>query len=158
MPHAYGGYYAWGETYEKNNYSWDTYRYGSSNLNVENIGADIAGTHYDVATFSWGSFWCMPNITQFMELQQNTTSTWTVENGKYGRKFLGANGGSIFLPAAGFRSAGGTYDKESRGNYWSSNVSSVAYKARIFTFYDRYAYDSSEYRMRGYSIRPVHSN
>lgn len=39
---------------------------------------------------------------QIEELLNNTTSVWTTQNGVEGRKFTGPNGGTIFLPAAGY--------------------------------------------------------
>lgn len=119
-PEEYGDYFAWGEIKTKSYYSWDDYAYynGSTNSLV-NIGSDIAGTGYDAATAKWGSPWRLPSSAQFEELLWKTSSVWTSEDGVYGRKFTGKNGGSVFLPAAGLW----TYDKSyagSKGYYMSS--------------------------------------
>lgn len=47
-PEEYGGYYAWGETEEKETYSYDNYK-----LQGQKVG-NIEGTEYDVAKKSWG--------------------------------------------------------------------------------------------------------
>ena len=121
-PEQYGNYYAWGETQPKSVYYWETYQYGSSWDNVVNIGSDIAGTSYDAATVNWGSPWRMPSIEQCRELISSCTSTWTTQNGVNGRKFTGPNGGTIFLPAAGYRWSSELYDTGSSGHYWSSTL------------------------------------
>ena len=46
----------------------------------------------------------VPNKGEMLELLNNTTSVWTTLNGVNGRRFTGKNGGTIFLPAAGYRS------------------------------------------------------
>ena len=86
-PDGYGGYYAWGEVEEKDEYTEVTYLYCigeypngygyySRNRNFQNIGSDIAGTQYDVAHVKWGGSWVMPNIEQCRELLDNCSYTW----------------------------------------------------------------------------------
>ena len=87
QPEEYGGYYAWGETEEKEVYSEDTYKYYQNGSYV-NIGSDISGTEYDVAHVNWGSDWVMPTHDEQMELLNNCTSEWTTLNGVNGRKFI----------------------------------------------------------------------
>ncbi len=98
-PEEYGGYYAWGETEEKEVYSDDTYKYYQNGSYV-NLG-DISGTEYDVAHVKWGGDWVMPTMDDIKELLNYCTSEWTTINGVNGRKFTGPNSNSIFLPAAG---------------------------------------------------------
>ena len=83
----------------------------------------------DAATANWGAGWRMPTKEEWQELFENTTSTWTTQNGVRGRVFTAANGNSIFLPAAGYRNDDcfeggwpnlvwfGIY-----GGYWSSSL------------------------------------
>jgi hypothetical protein len=156
-PEEYGNYYAWGETQPKNVYNWDTYQYGSSWDNVVNIGSDIAGTSYDAATANWGAPWRMPSLTQIQELIENTTSTWTTQNGVKGRKFTGSNGGTIFFPAAGYRWYGELSNAGSGGYYWSSTLREsgpgIAYYLR-FDSSGAYWY-GYYYRDDGLTVRPV---
>ena len=155
-PEEYGNYYAWGETSPKSVYDWDNYQYGSSWDNVVNIGSDIAGTGYDAATANWGAPWRMPSLTQIKELVNSCTSTWTTQNGVNGRKFVGPNGGTIFLPAAGIRWSCES-DAGSGGFYWSST---------LYESYPHYAYGLyfgsgdalwgyDYYRFLGHTLRPV---
>lgn len=157
-PEEYGGYYAWGETLTKSYYGWNTYQYYDSETGYVNLGSDIAGTSYDAATANWGAPWRMPSLEQIKELLSYTTSQWTTQNGVYGRKFTGSNGGTVFLPAAGGRWLDELYDEGSL--YWSSSLS---------TDYSDYAYglyfnsgnadwDYDGYRHVGSTVRPVRKN
>ena len=155
-PEGYGNYYAWGETQPKDVYNWDTYQYGSSSSNVENIGSDIAGTSYDAATVNWGVPWRMPSLTQIQELLDNCSSIWTTQNGVKGRKFTGPNGGSIFLPAAGGRWDSGLDYAGTGGYYWSSSLlEGYPYYAYYLSFNSGSAYWGSGYHIYGRSVRPV---
>ena len=160
-PEGYGNYYAWGETSPKSVYKWDTYQYGYYNYDGDyshlvNIGSDIAGTSYDAATANWGSPWRMPSLSQIQELLNNCTSTWTTQNGVNGRKFVGPNGGTIFLPAAGSRWDGELYDAGSYGDFWSSTLDeSNPDHAYLLDFDSGYADWSGNGRYGGQSVRPV---
>ncbi len=153
-PEDYGGYYAWGETSTKTEYSSSNYRYEGVN-----IGSDIRGTQYDVAHVKWGGKWQMPTQEQIKELDDNCKYEWTTLNGVKGGKFTGPNGKSIFIPAAGYRSNGDLYIAGSYGNYWSSTQ---------YPDYSYYAYDLDFYsglaswyyfdRFYGQSVRPVVRN
>ena len=119
-PEEYGGYYAWGETEEKEVYDWSTYKYYQDGSFVS-LGSDISGTEYDVAHVKWGRKWCMPTLDDIKELLDNCTSEWTTFNNVNGRKFTSKiNGNSIFLPAAGSRWGGDPNHPVVRGYYWSS--------------------------------------
>ena len=104
-PKDYGGYYAWGETHEKSEYSWETYAYYESGYfsTCTDIGSDIAGTQYDVAHASMGGSWRMPTNTQRSEFFGKCNHSETELDGKKGLLIVGPNGSQIFLPAAGFR-------------------------------------------------------
>jgi hypothetical protein len=122
----YGDYYAWGEKYTKKVYDPHTYQYWHEYGPPTDIGSDIAGTQYDVATEEWGKTWCLPTSEQCKELINETTSKWTSRYGVNGRIFTGKNGNVIFLPATGQRIQDGVFDVETYGYYWSStNKNSV---------------------------------
>jgi hypothetical protein len=154
-PEEYGGYYAWGETEEKERYDWDTYIHcdGASNT-CHDLGSDISGTQYDIAHVKWGGNWCMPTYEDFEELNDNCTSEWTTLNGVNGRKFTGPNGNSIFLPAAGSYWHSNLSQAGSNGEYWSSTLSWDSF-ARGFSFYSgRTQFFSCDCYV-GNSVRPV---
>ena len=114
-PEEYGGYYAWGETEEKNNYDWDTYKYGYYNEEGYSLCSKYCLHEYcglvdnktildasdDVAHVKWGGNWRMPSYKEAQEL--NAECKWEEEilNGVNGMRVTGPNGNSIFLPAAG---------------------------------------------------------
>ena len=159
-PEGYGGYYAWGETETKSTYTWSTYTHCDGYpSNCHDLGSDIAGTEYDVAHVKWGGSWVMPSEAQFDELINNCTYEWTTVNGVNGSKFTSkTNGGSIFLPAAGYRNDSDIKGASS-GYYWSSTQHpSNSYLAYLLNVFSSGTYTSSSFRNYGYSVRPVVSN
>ena len=71
-------------------------------------------------TFTKAQQYNLPTLDQIKELVANTTTEWTTLNGTKGLKFTASNGGSIFLPAAGYVWAAGQTGNGDFGNYWSS--------------------------------------
>lgn len=95
-----GGYYRWGETSE---FSAKEYTlYNETTSEYENIGRDISGTKYDVATKLWGAGCKMPSIEQFIELCQYCDYGAYSLSGHSGYVFIGRNGNRIFLPHGGY--------------------------------------------------------
>lgn len=156
-PEGYGGYYAWGETEEKSNYTWSTYSYCNGSYDTcYDIGSNISGTSYDVACVKWGGSWRMPTYTQMCELIDNCTSTWTTQNGVYGQLVTGSNGNSIFLPAAGDRVGTSLINAGSSGYYWLSTVyESLSHLACRLFFNNSYFLRYYDNRYYGFSVRPV---
>ena len=114
----------------------------------------------DAATVNWGNEWQTPSNEQYQELinRNYTTTTWTMQNGVYGRLFTAANGNSIFLPAAGYRSGGSLSDVGSYGNYWSGSLYTDNARSAWYLNYDAgyCAMDFYYYRSNGHTVRPVH--
>ncbi len=172
-PEAFGDYYSWGETEEKNTYSPVSYKYctgidtdgdGWYDEDVkyteeeQDFGDIISGTH-DVALVKWGESWQIPTLQQFRELLDNCTSEWTLVNGVEGRCFIGPNGASVFLPAAGNRNGASRVLVGSSGNYWSSTWgTSDASRANELIFDSGYTNTHTTYRYNGRSVRPVGKN
>lgn len=157
-PVDYGGYYAWGETEEKDLYDWDNYvHYDSSTGGFFFLGPDISGTQYDVAHVKWNDAWAMPSYDQLMELIDKCSCSWATVNGINGGLFTGPNGNTIFLPSPGYRRFDNLYYSGSYGGYWSSTQDpSEPYYAKILAFYcgGEDWYDSCN-RSAGISVRPV---
>lgn len=157
-PEDFGGYYAWGETKEKDYYTWTTYTHcdGSSST-CHDIGVNISGTQYDVAHVEWGGKWCMPTLEQFEELKNNTTWKWTVQDGINGLGITSPNGGKLFLPAAGCHWGNGIYNEKTDGAYWVStqyrDYNDCGYYLRFNK--DNTLWDYYCYRYFGQSVRPV---
>ena len=167
-PEGYGNYFAWGETSQKTDYSYDTYfdtSDGGITFNIYNNegGLTELQTNHDAAYVNWGSNWCTPTIAQWDELARNCTKTWTSVNGFSGYRITGKGGNSIFLPAAGYyqyyaynttlSSAGacGYYSSSSLASYDSG-------KACYMYFRENYIIGDSNtagYRNSGRTVRPV---
>lgn len=136
VPEGYGNYYSWAEIEKKELYRWDTYKW----CNVDGELIKYCNVSYygyngftdnlttllpedDAATANWGNGWRMPTKAQWEELYQNTSNTWTTQNGVYGVLFTASNGHSLFLPAAGFRCDDERDNVGGLGSYyWSSSL------------------------------------
>lgn len=168
-PEEYGGYYAWGETEEKSDYDWDTYKWckGTNDTMTKYCTDSDYGTvdnrttltsSDDVATVKWGSKWRMPTLEEMKELVEDCTWTWTTQSGVRGMKVKGPNGNSIFLPAAGGREGTDLSGRGSRGNYWSATLSERyskgAYYLSFINGFHTWS-DAASSRGYGYTVRPV---
>ena len=138
-PEDCGDYFAWGETAPKELYDWKSYRYGNCIDNWFAITKYCTNSDWglngfvdsltvlepadDAATVNWGDDWRMPTKEEWEELYQNTSYTWTTQNGVDGRLLTGPNGNTIFLPATGFR-LDGELICLGLGIYWSSTLHS----------------------------------
>ncbi|MBQ6211013.1 MAG: hypothetical protein IJK42_14790 [Prevotella sp.] len=160
-PEEYGGYYAWGETEEKDYYNKSTYQY-YQNYYFVNIGNDISGTEYDVAHVKWGGDWVMPTLDEIKELYNNCTYGWTTINNVNGCKFTGPNGNSIFLPAAGYHwddwGNDGLIGTGSNCSYWSSTRSRTYTTMAYYLYFEGIANRNYYFRDIGRSVRPVVRN
>ena len=164
-PEEYGGYYAWGETEEKSNYDWSTYKWcnGSENSVTKYCTDSDNGTvdnktvldpEDDVAHVKWSGSWRMPTSSEQEELRNNCTWIWTTQNGVNGYRVTGSNGNSIFLPAAGYRKGTDVNNRGKYGYYRSS--SSYSYNSTEAFFLCVFDYCYSCYSRRsGLSVRPV---
>ncbi len=142
-----------------------------------NVGASSPtdyGNYYntgngDDAAASYGGR--MPTYEEWVELLQHTTGRWvTLQhtampampwgetlNEVNGLCFTGANGNSLFLPAAGYNYAGLRYFGE-RGLYISSTTGAPDYPQfrRYFYFIQNHHYELlSDYQSSGCSVRAV---
>ena len=161
-PEEYGGYYAWGETEEKSNYNWSTYKWcngtGDTMTKYSAFGNNktILDPEDDVAHVKWGGSWRMPTRAEQDELRNKCTWSLTVQNGVRGYRVTGPNGNSIFLPAAGLRYGTDVYRRGYGGHFWSSSLhfydSSSAYY--LYFYDDNYDWDLN-FRYVARSVRPV---
>ncbi len=157
-PINYGGYYAWGETEEKSYYDWSNYIYCDGYQETcHNLGSNIAGTQYDVAHVKWGGSWVIPSFDQIKELLEKCSSQWITKNGVNGMTFTGPSGGTIFLPAAGYRLNDGLYNAGSGSGFWSSTQSPLySYCAyRLYFNSDLADWYEGSSRRHGRIVRPV---
>ncbi len=166
-PEDYGGYYAWGETEEKENYSWSTYKWynGSYDTQTKYCTDSDYGTvdnktvldpEDDVAHVKWGGSWRMPTLAEQDELRNSCIWTWTTLNGVTGYRVTGPNGNSIFLPAAGYRDGTDVDNRGSNGIYCSSSLDGnySSYAFHLYFYVGDYDWTSRN-RYYGRSVRPV---
>lgn len=137
-PDMAGRYYSWGDTKPKYDYSSENFTHWAKhtyrlNAGVEvyeyyksNIGKNIAASEHDVAHVKWGGAWRMPTDAQWLELMNECNRKWVTLSGVHGVLLTGANGNSIFLPAAGYRDGNDGY-------YRAANVKSVTWTDKDFT-------------------------
>ena len=149
-PEQYGTYFAWGETSQKTNYSYDAY----TSIDVAELPADK-----DAATVNWGELWQMPCREQIQELVDEeglyVTKLWTTQNGVNGWKITSkSNGNSIFLPAAGLFRDEAITGKGERGGYWGRTLDMDGYAWCIY-FNTSYCGYNSMSGATGMTVRPV---
>ena len=167
-PEEYGGYYAWGETKEKNDFSWSTYKWcnGSYDTMTKYSIYSSYGTVDnrivldpvdDVAHVKWGGCWRMPTRAERDELRSYCTWIWTTQNGVNGYRVTGPSGNSIFFPAAGYRNSTDLCSSGNDGYYWLSSLyeghSNNAYSLLFGSSY--YGWGTLN-RNNGLSVRPVY--
>jgi hypothetical protein len=156
-PEMYGDYYAWGETEGKSSYTWNNYVfYGSEEYQY--IGSDISGTSYDIAHVKWGGGWRMPVLEEIIELRDKCSWQWTSVNGVNGYEVTGANGNSIFLPAAAPRID--EYEEDVLGDvfaYWSGTLDDYENDCAYSMCFDDefYGVGAGLDRAYGCPVRPV---
>lgn len=166
-PEECGGYYAWGETEEKGEYTWSTYKWcnGSNNTITKYCTENIHGivdnkrvleAEDDVAQTKWGGSWRIPTANEQQELIDNCIWNPGKLNGTEGFWATSkSNGKSIFLPAAGCREGREIRYSGIFGYYWSvasCDENSNAYSLR---FYDNHISREGYGRSAGFTVRPV---
>ncbi len=169
-PEEYGNYFAWGETTPKDDYSWDTYKYGLNSFNLTKYctssgcgtldNKTVLEASDDAATANWGNGWRMPTFDEMRELFDKCTWTWITQNGVNGRLVTGPNGNSIFLPATGERYDTSIGSAGEFGCYWSSSLylyeSGSAYGLLFGIYFTSNGHVQG--RASGYSVRPVRAS
>ncbi len=157
-PEQMGEYFAWGETNAKSEYTLATYVLcnGSFDSCFDFGSRTISGTQFDVAHTRWGGTWRIPTNEEVKELRENCTFRWITYRGVTGAKFIGPNGKSIFLPAAGYSYGSNVGVKGENGFYWTATqYGAYPYMGYSFDFASDYVTWGDYYRSLGFTIRPV---
>ncbi len=149
-PEECGDYYAWGERNEKETYTRDNSQTDDSNTN--NI---INHRRRDVARNDWGEGWRLPSKTEVQELAENCETTWVTRGGMNGKLVTSKiTGGSIFLPAAGYRGSE-LYELGESGRYWTGTSEGGKPDAEFLFFYSEHFNWHRDHRYYGLTVRPV---
>ncbi len=166
-PQEYGGFYAWGETMEKETYNWMTYRFceGSPHRlsrycplalwgQVDSRTRLEAGD--DVATCICGPGWRMPTSAEWESLLSSCDWSWSAPQQGYVVRSR-TTGKEIFLPAGGFRIQGDHHYFGIDGLYWAADVvEDLPYDAYRVYFSNYFRYLSYAQRYFGFLVRPVY--
>lgn len=169
-----GGLYAWGETEDKNRYSWSNYRWckgdeyeltkyctvGSYGYNGFTDNKTVLAPEDDVAHKKWGGRWRMPTVDEIMELCMNCTWTWTTCNNVQGYRITsripGYEDSSIFLPTCDDYSALLPFNEGFHGEYMSSTLSPNYPSSCYILRFTSEQVDWNGYRRQfSRSVRPV---
>lgn len=158
-PVEYGDYYAWGEIEPKEDYSWDSYKWGRRTKMTKYNSQDkktILEQADDVAHLKLGGKWRMPTIYEFDELLTKCTFWIMKKNGKWAYLVEGPSGNVIVLPAAGGRNGSSLSAAGSFGYYWSASLNEdVSDFAMFVSFNSEGVYIRDYSRYEGHSVRPV---
>lgn len=161
-PEDYGMYFAFGEIIEKNNYTWETYQYGTSSSNLTKYNSTdnkvVLDASDDAVAVIWGGNWTLPTKAELDSLIENTNSIWTDLNGIHGRLFTDKtnNSKSIFIPASGYKESTGSYGIGDNGCIRSCTLDSTDNKnAYRFFFLSNYELVDNTDRYYGFPCRGV---
>ena len=167
-PEDYGDFFAWGETKNKSEYKWSTYKWGNgghSNYNKYNTNSTLGivdnnttiDPEDDAATVRWNN-WRLPTKEEIEELRNNCYWDKTIINGITGYKATSKrNGNSIFFPTAGHKYLNDPTNAGSQGYYWSSSLNSSGNTnyAHILHFDENQVNSAMDFRCFGLPIRAV---
>lgn len=176
QPEGKGSYFAWAETVQKGQYSWDTYSYcaGSDKTLTKYCSKSDYGYNGftdaeeltellpadDAATAVWGSEWRMPSQAEWETLVSECDWKWDSEKDVPGFRVSSRQHPekSIFLPAAGRRTFSSLGDENENGFYWSRTLDAgtptSAYALCFFSYMSSHVC-LPFMRFLGYSVRPV---
>ena len=157
-----GDYFAWGEVEPKEDYSWATYKWGTSDNLTKYNSTDKQVTlspDDDAATANMGKGWRTPTIAEYNELIEKCEWEYKTVNGMDGNIVTGSNGNSIFLPYA--RCYSGTAISQGQENnvgmYWTNSINtSQGWQRGAFLSKGRYSANIiGQARYLGMTVRAV---
>jgi hypothetical protein len=168
-PIAAGNFYAWGETEPKDEYNWDTYKFGDkSTLNkyTEDDGLDTLEPTDDAAYIELGREYHVPSYDQVYELMRNTKSKhFMADNGVNCIELKSIrNDKSIIFPMSGFYSNTDAINpkklcsKNFETLIWVSCLSNgvdLHATALNINFHKNEQFITFKNRCNGFQIRPV---
>ena len=171
-PSDSGLYFQWGDTVgytaaqvgtgdgkKKFASDWSDYKWGKSpNFTKYTTTGATLELEDDAAHVHMGGSWHMPTPDQIGELLNNTTSTWTTQEGVSGRLFTSKMDGSksIFIPAAGDAWGGSVQGSGDVGFVLSSMLcTDSVYCGQGLYFYSGDVFLYGSHRCDGRAVRGV---
>lgn len=171
-PSDAGFYFQWGDTkgYTANQVGtgdgkkkfaddWSDYKWGADPNFTKYTFKTTLDLEDDAAHVNWGGDWHMPSGVQIQELIDNTTTTWTTQDGVSGMTFISTKdtSKSLFIPAAGRAVDGLVKDSEGEFHVWASTVKSGFFTdCQSLSFFSSFPLLWEENRRSfGYSIRGI---
>lgn len=175
LPEEPGYLVSWGETEEKDWYSWSYYKFGTSKSALTKYTTtdelSVLQSEDDAATMLWGGDWRIPSREEWQELIDNCEIDYAAtENGYPGvrltSKVAGFEGKSIFLAAAGWIQDEYHMSDVMLSSYWTNkccifpgemSLPDFAFAAEFWREgeYANKVYLSGVYRYQGRPIRAV---
>lgn len=163
-PAMLGDYFAFGEVEPKTNYTWDTYKWCTSENNtliaLTKYYKSITGSPIklsvedDAARANWGGEWRMPTSSEIDELHKYCT--WELTSNGY-KVRSSKNGNYIFLPAGGCMNGTSPFKLGEHGYYWSSGIVNDSPKLTHVIYFNTDSHYSSQLsREKGALVRPVY--
>lgn len=163
-PSQTGDYFAFGEVEPKTNYTWDTYKWCTSENNtliaLTKYYQSISGcpinlsVEDDAARANWGGEWRMPTSSEIHELLEYCT--WELTGNGYKVRST-KNGNYIFLPAGGCMNGKSPFKRGEQGYYWSSAIINDSPKFTLTIYFNLTTHcDSQLSREKGALVRPVY--
>lgn len=163
-PSQMGYYFAFGEVEPKTNYTWDTYKWCTSENNtliaLTKYYKSITGSPIklsvedDAARANWGGEWRMPTSSEIDELLKYCT--WELTSNGY-KVRSSKNGNYIFLPAGGCMNGTSPFKLGEHGYYWSSGIVNDSPKLTHVIYFNTDSHYSSQLsREKGALVRPVY--
>ena len=151
---------AWGELFEKDEYSYATYINDPYQTSTTLLPSDISGTVYDPVTQYWGGHWSLPNATDLKEFIDNTEiiNTETVYSTDLGKDVnritfrSKLNGNTITMLTNGYANVASVANNLYL-YYMSASRSGTAYFTGLTNNPEMKTYTFN--RFNGVNIRPV---
>lgn len=159
-PEEFGGYYAWGELEEKDNYSWSTYRWGNGYASVtkytQEDEEEVLKKEDDVASVKLGGHWHIPTNLQWREIFNRCARESETINGVGCLIFTSPiTGNKLIIPNAGYKNENNTYGSGIYAKYWTS-TRNESYDNKAWNVNTGLGTMYAESRCAGMSIRPVY--
>ena len=132
-PENVGDYISWGETAPKENYAWDTYKWGQSTSHLTKYvwratfgtvdNRNVLLPDDDAATVNLGGKWRLPTRKEAQELISQCTYVEKNLNGVSGYEFTGKNGKTLFFPITCMMIGSGLADEsETTAQFWLKDL------------------------------------